>query len=309
MAATPLEMADALAPNATGSAEGAVDARWFAAEIAAWAVVYQLLVLNMLVPALRTTLSKQPFWTDMLQRPGQVLTNMAEESILTLACVRPRPTPWAPSRGRLTPRSLSAHHISAGALMLAGQLAASPDMWLHGLCLELAFELVDVVCLLRNAWPYPVVPARLKVFTLFHHLPGLCAAPPLVLLGGMHLQEPLQVVGWSLLLAGGVSLLTDGLKQTRSLQTQLGQWLALHVLNICGVLLARFYIYPQAGFRVVAIMTEAQQPDWLVKLAVAGLLSMAVFNVAVVAILLEKLVRFGALFVRHGGVKTPAKTE
>lgn len=244
-------------------------------QVAVWAIVYYAVILNTLVPRLRKMLQAQAFWTEMTQRKGQVLTTMAEESVLTLA--------------------LSVHHIFGGVIMLAGQLRGDANLWVTGLTVEIAFELVDVACLLVNAWPYPQVQPRLRTVTLLHHAPGLLAAPQLVM-AGLHQNEHLQAIGWALLLAGGVSLLTDGLKQTRRMSTQLGQWLALHTTSLSGVLLARFVIFPQASLGLLNDM--ASGPEWLWYLCAFGIGSMAMFNIIVVCILTEKLVRYGWAWLR-----------
>lgn len=258
-----------------GTATGEVTPTRFAMEAMGWGAVYTLVILHGLVPTLRSRLSRHAFWDEMLARKGQVLTSMAEESVLTL--------------------SLSCHHIFGGLLMLWGQMLGRPEMWLHGLLVEVGFEVVDIICLLMNAWPYPIVQPRLKIITIFHHLPGLVAAPSLIM-AGFHHNEHLQAIGWSLLLAGGVSLLTDGIKQTRSMDTQLGQWLALHVINLTGVLAARFVVFPLASFSLLTGMSETHPS--LVKLAAFGVGSMALFNLAVVVILCEKLVRYGSMWAR-----------
>jgi hypothetical protein len=130
---------------------------------------------------------------------------------------------------------------------------------------------------------------------VFHHIPGLVAAPSLIM-AGYHHNENLQRIGWSLLLAGGVSLFTEGLKQTRSMSTQLGQWLTLHLISLAGVLFARFYIFPYAAMGLLDDIT-AVSPE-LYNLAALGIGSMAFFNVAVGAILSEKLIKYGWIFVR-----------
>ena len=92
----------------------------------------------------------------MHSRAGVALTSSAEEVVLAFA--------------------LSVHHITGGLLMLAGQLWQSPDLWVSGMCVELGFEIVDLVALLTNAWPYPLVQPGFKCITILkiaHHLPGI----------------------------------------------------------------------------------------------------------------------------------------
>jgi hypothetical protein len=244
-------------------------------EASGWAIVYTIVILNGVVPTLRKLLQAQPFWQEMSGRKGQILTTMAEESVLTL--------------------SLSIHHICAGTLMLLGQVSRNDNLWLHGLLVEIAFEIVDVGCLLVNAYPYPQVQPGLRFITLLHHFPGLFAAPNLVM-AGFHRNEHLQQIGWALLLAGGITLLTDGLKQTRSLGTQLGQWLFLHCVSFAGVLAARFYIFPFASMGLLQDMSSG--PEYLYYLCGAGIVSMALFNLVIVVILTEKLFRYGWAWIK-----------
>jgi hypothetical protein len=113
------------------------------------------------------------------------------------------------------------------------------------------------------------------------------------------LPDPdLQAIGWALLLAGGVSLLADAMKQTRDLDTELGQWLALHLVNLCGVLFARFYIFPTAGYKLMKTCIE-EQPQWLAAVSGLGLACMTIFNVVVLAIMSEKLARNGFAFAKQ----------
>jgi len=120
--------------------------------------------------------------------------------------------------------------------------------------------------------------------------------PALVLYANLHLNSDLQAIGWALLLAGGASLLTDGIKQTRDLDNELGQWLLLHIINLGGVLVARFYIFPMAAYRLLDLVS-ATQPAWLWAVAAAGIGAMTLFNVVVFVLLTEKLLRNGTLFV------------
>jgi len=258
---------------------------WMAVEVSVWAVLYAILIANMLVPYVRKTLSAQPFWEPMLQRQGQVLTSMAEESVMAM--------------------SISVHHLFGGSLMLYGQLVGNEEIWLHGLFVEIGFEVVDVIALILNQYPYTVVQPGLRMLTLFHHFPGLFAAPNLIM-KGLHRNSDLQAIGWSLLLAGGVSLLCDSFKQTRSLDTQLGQWLTLHIINMIGVILARFVIFPVASYNLLTKLW-AGESAWMGNLAAAGIASMAVFNAVVIVIMSEKLYRNGGMYLF--GKKKLAKTE
>ena len=286
-AASAMTTSSTLANNSTANATTVNDVHphHFALEILAWAVVYALVILRGLVPRLRSYLSSQPFWLEMEKRPGQVLSHMGEEAVLALA--------------------LAAHHIAGGVLMLAGHVRNDPQLWLHGLTIEIGFEIVDVLCLLTNAWPYPIVQPGLKFLTLCHHIPGMLCSPPLIFYAQAHANPALQAIGWALLLAGGVSLLTDGVKQTRSLDTQLGQWLVLHSINLVGVIVARWWIFPKAGLELLDTMRHS---DALFNATVVGIGSMAIFNLIVVAILSEKLVRYGWVWLRHGSLAKSVKT-
>ena len=257
----------------------AEDVTWIgmASEVGCWAIIYTILVVNMLiVPFVRKSLSSK----QMTKRPGQAIINTAEESVLCM--------------------SISAHHLFGGVLMLYGQLTGNSVMWLHGLFVELGFEIVDVVSLLLNQWPYTVVQPGLKLITLFHHFPGLFAAPQLVMIG-YHKNVHLQAIGWSLLLAGGVSLLSDSFKQTRNLETQMGQWLVLHVINMTGVVLARFMVFPTASYELLKACFETS-PEWIAYLTTAGILSMAVLNLVVLVLMIEKLFKNGKIELKKAGV-------
>jgi hypothetical protein len=71
---------------------------------------------------------------------------MAEEAVLTL--------------------SNSTHHIFGGMMMLAGQQLNNPTLWLHGMLVEIGFEITDLVCLALNKWPYPQIQPRLRIVTV-----------------------------------------------------------------------------------------------------------------------------------------------
>ena len=117
-----------------------------------------------------------------------------------------------------------------------------------------------------------------------------------MLYANLHLNSDLQAIGWALLLAGGASLLTDGIKQTRDLDNELGQWLLLHIFNLGGVVVARFYIFPLAAYRLLDVIS-ATQPAWLWAVAALGIGAMTLFNVVVFTLLTEKLFRNGVLFI------------
>jgi len=118
------------------------------------AMFYAIVILKAVVPATRKKLQAYPTrWNKMHSRAGAALTSTAEETVLAFA--------------------LSIHHITGGLLMLAGQLLRSPDLWVSGLCIEIGFEIIDIMALLANAWPYPLVQPGLKFITIAHHIPGI----------------------------------------------------------------------------------------------------------------------------------------
>jgi len=137
---------------------------------------------------------------------------------------------------------------------------------------------------------------------------GLVAAPGLVLVGQLHMNPDLQAIGWALLLAGGVSLLCDGLKQTRDLDTELGSWLLLHMFNMCGVIFARFYVFPQAAYNLMNTVI-LHHPKWLAWVSGLGIGSMTLFNCIVFAILTEKLMRNGLTYIKRKFATTSAIKE
>jgi hypothetical protein len=242
-------------------------------EVILWAIMYATMILNGVVPSIRKLLMNSSSWAEMSKRKGQVLNTMAEEAVLTL--------------------SNSTHHIFGGLMMLLGQQLQDEHLWLHGMMVEIGFEITDLACLFLRKWPYSHMPAKFGIVTIFHHIPGLVAAPSLIM-GGYHRNQNLMMIGWALLLAGGVSLLTEGLKQTRSMSTQLGQWLSLHVTSLCGVIFARFYIFPLASIGLLKDISE-QSPD-LYNIAMIGIGSMAFFNICVLVILSEKLIKYGWIY-------------
>jgi hypothetical protein len=140
-----------------------------ATQVTLAASVYTVLILNLLVPAVRKHLKRNPArWDKMHARPGQALTSTAEETVLAFA--------------------LAVHHITGGLLMLAGQFLNMPSLWVNGLCIEIGFEVVDIIAILVNAWPYPIVQPKLRAVTILHHIHGLVASPGLVLIGKLHLS-------------------------------------------------------------------------------------------------------------------------
>jgi hypothetical protein len=261
-----------------------------AARVCLAALFYGVIILHGMVPVTRKHLmADTKRWNKMHARPGQALTSTAEETVLAFC--------------------LAVHHLIGGALMLAGQLTDSPALWVSGLCIEIGFEMVDVVQLFSNAWPYSLVQPGLRFITLLHHVPGLLVSPGMVLVGGLHMNKDLQAIGWALLLAGGVSLLCDGAKQTRDLDTELGQWLLLHSINMSGVLFARFYIFPHASYSLMQTVM-ANHPTWLAAASIFGIVSMSVFNVVVLGIMTGKLVTHGSVFAkRQLGLADKVKTN
>jgi len=226
----------------------------------------------------------------MKTRHGQVLKDMAEEAVLTL--------------------SLSAHHLIGGSIMFYGQVTNNPTYWVRGLCIEIGFEIVDIISLILNAWPYQIVQDKLRLVTIFHHIPGMLCAPSLILVG-YHQNKDLQQIGWSLLLAGGVSLLCDGFKQTKDLETELGQWLILHIINLTGIIIARFIVFPIASYGLLTTVWESatSSKDLIAIAATVGVFSMSIFNVIVIVIMTEKLVKNGLVFLKNKSKSTMIKVE
>ena len=246
--------------------------------VALSAALYAVLILGALVPATRKRLqADEKRWSKMHARAGQALTSTAEETVLAFA--------------------LSVHHLSGGFLMLAGQLTGFSELWVTGLCIEIGFEIVDIIALLRSSWPYTLVQPGLKFITVAHHLPGLVASPGMVLVGQLHLNNDLQQIGWALLLAGGVSLLCDAAKQSRDIETELGEWLVLHSINLCGVLFARFYIFPRASLSLIQHI-GGNHPAWLYYVSLMGIASMSVFNVVILTIMTGKLFTYGRIYAK-----------
>ena len=64
--------------------------------------------------------------------------------------------------------------------MFVATIIQDGDLWVHGALIETGFELVDIISLILNIWPYSGGQMRpeIRAAFAFHHLPGLCLIIP-----------------------------------------------------------------------------------------------------------------------------------
>jgi len=188
--------------------------------------------------------------------------------------------------------SLAAHHILSGSLMLTGYLNGNSNVWLHGIALEMGYEVVDTLALLANSFPYSKLkyPA-LKVIPFLHHVPTLLIVPILIRLGYHH-NPDIQALGWSLILAGGLGFLAEGLKKLLNREYEMGKWLMIHLVNAASLIGFRFLAFPVAANRALQTLRNDPKVNRLYEICLAGFVSLMVFNVSILGIYMWKLVNF-----------------
>ena len=236
-----------------------------------WGFIYQRLVLNSLVPSIRTRLSKQAFWPRLESKQGQFMKTLEEECVISLA--------------------LAVHHLISGGLMLLGYLKGDPELWVRGVTIELGYEIVDTYALIASGYPYSHMSSRrLKVATLMHHLPTLFLVP--FMLGfGYHANPSFQRVGWSLIGAGGVSFLCESVKKTRNLKTEIGSWIVIHMSSLIVMVLVRFVVFFRSSSETIEMIQSRHGSGLLVYVLTTGALMMLLFNLFLLATYLQKLQR------------------
>ena len=208
---------------------------------------------------------------------------------------------------------LAVHHLLGGGLMLAGYVYDSPSMWLQGLLFEVVDDIHDSMLMLIPLWPFvettdtsatlattgrptasspdaaansATQPAsnrdpKLATLLCFHHSFGIITFIP-VILTGLFLDSRVQAIGWSLLLAGGISCGVLAYSRTIDRNTPTGAWKSFIVwmCNLGFFYYCRFYVYPREFYSLV--YTEWAQLETSTKIVlVVGNLLISVFNLAI----------------------------
>jgi hypothetical protein len=198
-------------------------------EAVAWAVVWEYFFIGQLKPQFYSWAQNQEFWSEVARRKGNLAVNGQDDTVLLFV--------------------LASHHMSAGLTILTGYLLGRSYLVLHGVLLEVGFELADIVANLRGVWPYSdgMVEPGIRIALLLHHLPGTLSVLPMVK-RGYHRFESIQKLAAWMVLAGGTSALIGGLVSTRNFNNpvQMKQAALLQLVAFVSFVYARFVVFPQS---------------------------------------------------------------
>lgn len=232
-------------------------------EVLGWSLAYSVFQWTA-VPFFRGMIQNSKIGHSSATKEGQLLKSLVGEATLAF--------------------SLSVHHILSAGMMLAGYAQRNPSLWLHGVAVEMGYEVVDTLAILTDSWPYSDLKTRsFKIVPLLHHVPTLLLIPMLVRIG-FHENPDVQKIGWSLIGAGGIGYLAEGLKKSIYKADHPWLWLIIHLLNAAVLFACRMVIFPIASINGLKTLQEDYRGKYLYPVCVLGLSSLMLFNMSIMTI-------------------------
>lgn len=219
---------------------------------------------------------KQPFWDELVKRKGNLARNGQTDVVLMFV--------------------LGCHHCIAGSLMMLSGYVDSPSLWKHGALLEFAFELCDLIAVLRSTWPYNrnQVAPDLRFALLMHHIPGIVLLFPVFEYGLNKYVSLMKIGGW-LLLGACFSAFCGCLIWTRdfSKPQEMKQAAILQTVATLFFIYVRWYEFP---IHLLQFAKDVERHPGLSKgfskLVVAMGVVMCVFNFLVTISIVPKMCRY-----------------
>lgn len=237
-------------------------AKGILAETAILIVVYRVLFFIMLKPVVKHLYKRnKSTWQYMTTYKGICHKNVHVEVVyLTI---------------------LSIHHIIGGGMMLYGWKTSNPALWAQGAIVDLADAIHDTVLMIAPLWPFDDRDPKLLQMMIPHHLCALVITLPAIC-NGMHEMEDAQLIGASLLLAGGMTDAIVCLTRTRDRRDPVQAWQEAigWLTNTIFYTYCRFYIFPICAYNILST-TWADMESYMQICSVLVLVSMTFFNVNV----------------------------
>lgn len=241
----------------------------FIIEAATFAVAYIILAEWIIMPAtvacFRTFAPKA--WADLEKKDGTFSVNQQGEFPLMMG--------------------IGLQHTFAGSLVFAAALTGRPALAAHGMLCEVGWEVKDALCLLLGMPPYrdsSVKPA-IKGVIVFHHLPGILTAIPLIK-NGFHENVHVQYIAATMILAGGVGVLVGTFCNLLTGAPRLAH--AIQLVEYAIFMGCRFVIFPYEAWKLTQELLTKDQ-TMFAALVVLGVGLMMVFNVMIASIKTKKL--------------------
>jgi len=264
-------------------------------EVMFWTTLY-LIYANVFSRLLRSAYRKLPLWKTSHLREGILCGNGRDDAVLLTV--------------------LGTHHFAAAALMLVGVHTDSPDLWRHGYLLETGFEIADLLSMVVPMYPYrdDNVKPDMVAGIVFHHLAGIPLAP-FVMTCGLYKNVHMQAIGSWLLAGAGVSCAMANINYRLDYDKQMKYAALVFCSNVAFFLYARWYVFP---IESLALLEDvANDPETyggaeknfttIQRLLRFGGFVMAVFNLAVVADVVPKTIRYVKRALDGG--RTPIETK
>ena len=259
-------------------------------EILSWSIVYLIVFQRWFAPFVRKQLLNSRFGQGpTVIREGFFLRSMLDEATLSF--------------------TLALHHLLSGGMMFAGYMLQQPALWLHGIAVEMGYEVVDTLAILSNGWPYSTARSKvMKIVPLLHHVPTLLLIPVIVRLG-YHSNQDVQTLGWSLIGAGGIGFLSEGLKKVLDKDERPYAWLLIHLANATVMFLCRMVAFSKSSIGALQTLKRDLRASHLYGICLLGLASLMLFNAAIMLTYLWKLVRHGGSMAARASPRIFANFE
>lgn len=219
-----------------GSGDTEPGAHWLpgiAAETVIGIILYHLIFFQLLKRLLLSWHSSRPYWSYLLTYKGLFHSNVQIEIVYV--------------------QLLAIHHLIGGSMMLYGWYVGDAAWFAQGALFDLFDAVHDTFAMCVPSWPFEDRNKKLMTLMIPHHAFSFLICWP-VIMSGLHQDPNCQLVGVSLLFAGGVSCSSLGYARTlrRYSHTEAIQEAVVNVFNLSVYLFCRFYVYPLAMYQLIS---------------------------------------------------------
>jgi len=173
-----------------------------------------------------------PFFERAKMRKGVIATDAQSDSVY---CI-----------------NLAIHHLLAGSIMLVGWALSMPQVWDRGYCMEVGYEVGEIVAMIARLYPYhnDSIKKELKYALAFHHCVGL-VVPFFIFASDLHEYPHLQsIAAWMVLQAGAgacVVVYIHSLDFTKDM----AKAAIMNNINVAFFLWTRYYVVPKEALALL----------------------------------------------------------
>jgi len=220
-------------------------------------VLYRVVFFTILKSCINKLFATRPWW-DYLTTYEGLFSKNAQVEVVYVAI-------------------LMIHHFIGGLGMLYGYIKDDPVIFAHAALFELVDDIHDLMCMTFLLWPFEERDYKMLVVMGFHHIFGVIIIVP-VLTSGLYMDQNLQLIGISLLLAGAVSCLGLVISRTMDRRVPTEAWMdfLMWLVNLSFFSLCRFYIFPQQLYLFL------EKTNWETNYPIiASAICMVIFNLLI----------------------------